>query len=281
VSRGSGFKLALLASIVVLSFSAVGLTAVIKIRGYFLTKLPIEAEKKMHTLPAEYPAWVRLGPDQVMSIEAEEELGTHNHLSRKYVEREPADPLNPQVVDIHLAYYTGMIDTVPHVPERCFVAGGWEQAGRPRNIRVPLDLEALIPDTTADPEVHGGTILMGRSPTTQGRVRLPRDVEDLAMRVTPFQDENGRTVYAGYFFLANGGTVASANDIRLLAFQLEDDYSYYTKVQFTSGTVGSEEELAAVTASMLDEMLPDIMSRVPDWVEVREGRYPEGRVDRE
>ena len=112
-------------------------------------------------------------------------------------------------------------------------------------------------------------------------MRFPRDVEDLEMRITPFQDEKGRMVYAGYFFIANGGTVASANDIRLLAFQLEDDYSYYVKVQFTSGTVGSVEELAELAGSMLDEILPDIMDRVPDWVEVREGRYPEGRVDGE
>ena len=40
-----------------------------------------------------------------------------------------------------------------------------------------------------------------------------------------------------------GGPALDTNgaDIRLLAFRLEDDYAFYAKVQFTSGTVGSPE----------------------------------------
>jgi hypothetical protein len=68
--------------------------------------------------------------------------------------------------------------------------------------------------------------------------------------------------------------VASAEGVRLLAFDLTDTYSYYLKVQFTSGAVSSAEELAAHAGEFLSEMLPEIMLRVPDWVEVREGRYP-------
>ena len=248
----------------------------VRSRGYHLTKLPIHAKLKLHTLPTEYPTWVRYGEDAQMSAEGEEELGTKNHLSRKYVERKGHEGRPRRAVEVHLAYYTGMIDTVPHVPERCFVAGGWLQTGAPRLIPIPLDTDLLIPDTTADPELHGGTVWMGRSPTTQGRVRLPTGVEELQMRVSPFVNQRGDRFFAGYFFVANGGTVPSADDIRLLAFRLEDDYAYYLKVQFTSGSVGSEEELAEAAASMLDEVFPDIMLRVPDWVEVREGRYPEG-----
>ena len=38
--------------------------------------------------------------------------------------------------------------------------------------------------------------------------------------------------------------------------------------------------LGEVTGKFMDAMLPEIMRRVPDWVEVREGRYPEGNVAR-
>ena len=81
-------------------------------------------------------------------------------------------------------------------------------------------------------------------------------------------------VFAGYFFIANGGTVPNAESVRLLAFNLDDTYSYYVKVQFSSATVDSAEELVEIVGSMLTVMLPEFMLRLPDWVDVREGRYP-------
>lgn len=275
MKRRGLFSVALAAAMGVLLVGAVGLTSVIHVRGYFLTKLPIQPREKLHTLPAEYPSWVRVGEDEVMSAEAEEELGTKDYVSRQYIERNPADPAHPKVVNLHIAYYTGMIETVPHVPERCLVAAGWLQTGPPERLHVPLDMSRLVPDATADPDLMGGTIWMGRSPTTQGRVRLPVGIENLRMRVSPFVNSRGAKYFAGYFFITNGGTVPSADDIRLLAFRLKDDYAYYAKVQFSSGSVDSAQELVDVAASMLNEMFPDIMLRMPDWVEVKTGRYPD------
>ena len=280
MKRRAVFTPALIVAMGVLLLGAVGLTSVISMRGYYLTKLPIEPKEKLHTLPAEYPSWTRVGDDDLMSAEGEEELGTKNYLSRRFLERNPPEGERPKGVALHLAYYTGMIDTVPHVPERCLVAGGWLQTSAPQLIDVPLDLTKLVPDSTVDPAEMGGTIWMGRSPTTQGRVRLPVGVEKMQMRVSEFTNERGERYFAGYFFIANGGTVPSADDIRLLAFRLKDDYAYYAKVQFSSGSVDSAQELAEVAAAMLDEIFPDIMLRMPDWVEVKEGRYPESQETR-
>lgn len=40
---------------------------------------------------------------------------------------------------MHIAYYTGMIDTVPHVPERCWGAAGLVMLGEPQQRTQKLD----------------------------------------------------------------------------------------------------------------------------------------------
>ena len=274
-ARRRNFVVAGLVALVVLTTCAATLGAIIRSLRFQLTKLPINPESglKFHTLPEEFPGW-RMVTNDVMSAEGMAELGTDNYVSRWYKQVGPDGEDTGVVVQLHCAYYTGMIDTVPHVPERCMVGGGMEYAGQTQVMKVPLNLARLTPDPDM-PDDPRGTILMGRNNRTNSRVRLPFGVQNLEMMVTPFRDQSAKsTLYAGYFFVANGGVVASANDVRLLAFKLSDDYAYYAKVQFLSPSVDSAEGLAALAASMLDEIFPDLMVRVPDWVSVEEGRYP-------
>ena len=36
-------------------------------------------------------------------------------------------PKNPKaVVNLGLTYYTGLVDTVAHIPDRCYIADGYE-----------------------------------------------------------------------------------------------------------------------------------------------------------
>ena len=94
------------------------------------------------------------------------------------------------------------------------------------------------------------------------------------MTATPFRMANGQLVWAGYFFVTNGTVVGSADEVRLKAFRLSDDYSFYLKVQFMSTDVGSAEELADLASEALVDLFPEIMRAVPDWVDVRRGTYP-------
>jgi hypothetical protein len=175
-------------------------------------------------------------------------------------------------VELHCAYYTGTIETVPHVPENCFVGGGMMQTSNAQILRLPLDMTRYAVDREADPVKHAGPIYATYD--ARGALRhMPRGLDNIKMTVTRFA-EGDRAIYAGYFFIANGGTAPGANDVRLLAFDLTDDYAYYAKVQVTSATASSHEELATLAADLLDGMFPEIMRRVPDWVDVVEGRYP-------
>jgi len=264
---------AFLTGLLLLSTAAVGFSAAIRELGLHLQKLPIEAEGglRFHTLPTAVDGWRREGSDTVMDKELLDSLGTENYVSRWYVEKDAPDA-EKSVFELHVAYYTGTIDTVPHVPERCFVGGGVEIVGSSKIVDIPLDLSLFPPDPRVDEEEHG-VVRRGRTRDHQ-YVRMPRDLENLRMLVTPFASPDGASMHAGYFFLANGGHVATADSIRELAFRLEERYAYYCKVQFMSPRVESAEELARIAADFLNEMLPEIMRRVPDWVEVEAGRYP-------
>lgn len=278
-SRGRVMAAAV-SALVVLGASALGLGAVLRGLKLQLFKLPIEAPGglKLHSLPTSFPResprWTQYIPDEIASAEVLEELGTTNYITR-WFRREPVGDRAELVVQFHAAYYTGMIDTVPHVPERCMVGGGLEIAGATELVPVPLDRSRLVMDL--DHAEGEDRILMGRSDEVHTRVRLPRGVENLQLMVTPFRDQRNKgRLYAGYFFIANGGVVASANDVRLLAFRLKDDYAYYVKVQFLSASVESAEELGVMAGEMLDELFPELARRLPDWTEVQAGLYPPG-----
>lgn len=276
VLRGKGF----VAAVSVLVISAISISTVIASLGINLKKLPIQApgDRKVAAVPKETENWAQVGQDAVLSEEMLEELGTHNYLTRVYLQK-ATDKNKGQpraAVDLHLTYYTGMIDTVPHVPERCMTGAGFVMAASPRTIPVPLDRARWIVDEDAS-KIAGTTIYSARTgpysdlPT---RIRLPRGIENLEMSFSSFAGADGGASHAAYFFMANGGWTASARDVRVLAFDLKADYAYFLKVQISSSTVTSAEELARLGGSLLSELMPEIARTAPDWIEVQRGDYP-------
>lgn len=278
---------AYLAAVLLLGVSAIGFARVIDAYQVHLRKLPIEppGNRSVTALPTETATWERVGPDRVMAKDVVETLGTENYVSRVFKKR-GSSAAEPMMLELHAAYYTGMIDTVPHVPERCFVGGGLQKGGSSDRLPIPMDSTLWSPDPTVEEEFAGedGVIYTARTDNRRSdapgtRVRLPRGVtpdRPIRMMVSEFVDQQGKgRLYAGYFFVANGGTVASANDVRTLAFDLQSDYAFYLKVQVTSSTVSSKEQLAEEAGSLVGELLPEIMRCVPDWIEVQRGTYPE------
>ncbi|MCE2965994.1 MAG: exosortase/archaeosortase family protein [Phycisphaerales bacterium] len=272
---------ALATVVVVLGASAGALGLAVGALGLHLRKLPIQAaeNRQVRSIPTQTPTWEQVGQDEVMSAEVLEELGTRNYLSRSYRERERADGKPRRRLELHLAYYTGMIDTVPHVPERCMTGAGWTLVSSP--VRMPLNLDSsgwlALPDA---PEGSQGQYFTARthnefSDAPGIRVVLPRNPGEIEMLVSAFELP-GRDVrlYGGYFFIANGGHVGTAEGVRQLAFKLEDDYAYYLKVQVSSIEVADKDELVALSSSLIGELLPEISRCVPDWVKVKRGEYP-------
>ncbi len=264
---------AVIVALLVLGLSAAGMSEAIHRGKIFLSKKEIypRANRQLHSLPIRTLSWERQGTDMQASKEIEEELGTTNHVTRRYVRRDGRGAL-----DLHAAYYTGQVDTVPHVPERCFVAGGLEMVRKWGDVPLPLDRSRWREDGDVPADLKGRIFeapIVNEVGAVSEYVRLPRNPEELRIHVSEFAGRDAR-VMSGYFFIANGGSVPRAEDVRLLAFNLTDTYSFYVKVQVTSPTARTGEELAAEAAALMDELLPEIMRCVPDWVEVVRGEYP-------
>lgn len=278
---------AFLTCLAVLLVSGVTLNAAIAFFRVHLRKAPIYApdDRQVSAIPAETPSFKRFRDDLIEGEAMLAELGTHNYLSRTYIRKETDG--KPVLLDLHLAYYTGMIDTVPHVPERCMVGGGFQIVGSAGVVPLTLDRSRWLqvtPPPAADAETAAAFDGVFSAPTSYDarysespgmRVNLPQNAERIGLRTTEFADpDSGVKLFAGYFFIANGGVATSAEDVRLLAFDLKHEYAYYLKVQVSSATVSSAEELALHASDLISELLPEIMRCVPDWIEVQMGRYP-------
>jgi len=289
VKRGNLFTPAYFVALVVLLVCAAGFGRVISAYGIHLRKEAIHPRngRTLSSLPRETESWVQIGTDQAMDPEVLDTLGTENQVTRTYVSKgdgSEGGAEGEEVISFHAAYYTGMIDTVPHVPERCFVGGGLQKSSASEVLELPIDMSEWVADDTVPEQYRGplGEIYTDTTSWTYSdrkghRVRMPRGVgpgHPIKMMVSEFRGE-AVTLIAGYFFVANGGTVASAEGVRTLAFDLTSDYAYYLKVQTTSTTVESKDELMEISASLVGELLPEIMRCVPDWVEVQTGEYPE------
>jgi hypothetical protein len=268
--------------------SSIGIGVYIKYADLHMQKIPIypKNNRQVSAIPTETDNWVRIGSDRISSSEIVETLGTEIYLSREYILKESQNERKKVVVELHAAYYTGMIDTVPHVPERCFVGGGLQQSESSRNVPLNIDTSSWIVDESVPEELAGvaGELYTVRLSNNRDwtdapgqRVRLPRDVtpeNPIEMRCSEFLLGEGQRIYAGYFFIANGGTRANANEVRTLAFNLSDDYAYYLKVQVNCVTADSMDEFVEYASSIVGDVLGELMRCTPDWIEVQQGNYP-------
>lgn len=269
---------AALVAIVFLGAAAYGLGVYIEAEQIRLSKDPIYPPEgiKFTALPSRFEGWARAGVDHQIEGEELRTLGTDNYLTRTFERTD--NPDGPDGFSLHLAYYTGTIDTVPHVPERCMVGAGWRIVGSPRVVDVPITFrdaggDVLIRDPDVDREY--GDVWLMRDPVSGRRVRMPLGLDKLKLNVTHFENETGtQRQFAGYFFIANGAIYPTANQVRVNAYSLSNRYAYYAKVQFTSNDVESAEELGALAGAFLDDSFHSIMRLLPDWVEVEAGRYP-------
>lgn len=267
----------------VLACAAIAFGAAVNKYKLMLNKEAIQApqNRQFIALPSETPNWLQVGQDRRESPEVEETLGTKNYVSRVYVPKGPeGKPVEGEknVVEFHAAYYTGMIDTVPHVSDRCFIGAGMTLASSAKDVPVPIDMERWRKVETDVPKVLEDRLFRARMPNWSDRpgseIFTTFDPSKLVLHSFKFIDPKGREVYSGYFFIANGGVVSRAEDVRLLAFDLRNKYAYYAKLQFTSTTVKSQEELGEVAGSILSDLLPDVMLCVPPWQDVERGTYP-------
>jgi len=275
-----------------LLLAGLGFRAAVHQLDIVLRKERIDLRGPLNTIPATLSApgvgtlppgreWKQLSKDVILSQAIVEELGTEVYLNRELVR--PGDARTDHI-SLHIAYYTGLIDAVPHVPERCWVAaGGLTPVGTPRDVPLLVDLSrakaSSVPPNRATGQPYDQVELMDAITRRLETVHLP--IGEFAMRVSEYQSEEDpdKRHLGGYCFIANGRITPSAGGVRALAFQPSERHAYFCKIQFAMLCSADEEDrwdrFQQLSSEVFNQILPHLMRRLPDWPQVEAAQSSE------
>lgn len=93
---------------------ALGFRAAMAALDVYVRKEAVPLRESLDTLPTTLGRWKAVGEDRRLSAAVVENLGTTQYLDRDYaIDGQPAKGR----LQLHIAYYTGTLDTIPHIPE--------------------------------------------------------------------------------------------------------------------------------------------------------------------
>jgi hypothetical protein len=227
-------------------------------------------------IPSKLGNWVQVTVDKPIDPELEAALKTNQYISRMYVDtavigKDEVDALlkesdldrarhlarlqatyPPQAfIVLMVTFNTGLVDTVTHIPDNCYVASGYE----PSSYQVKHATCGKLPDGQ------------------------PRDI---SYRFITFEDQTGQNrvgCRVGYLFQADGDYTDNPYTVRTKLQNLFERYGYYAKVEMMtteplrdadSAAVGSGDKAsdgATVDAmnDLLTALLPQLERCLPDW----------------
>jgi Protein of unknown function (DUF3485) len=249
-----------------LLLSAVGLNGATEYLKLHFKKEPVALRSPIETLPVNLGPWVQVSRDQPLAEDMQEVLGTKQYIfrdfvdSRKVTKQQIADFADQDirrrgelldrirqrdataVMNVSVTYYTGMVDTVAHIPDRCYIADGY------------------IP--TYDDY-----------PTWQLGGPTPRPLQ---VRFINFKDSLGNQrskvdKSVAYFFQCNGGYEADPLGVRQRLQNLLEKHGYYCKIELMT-LIGDPALSAATMTDFLGSALPELEKILPDWKEVQSGK---------
>ncbi len=263
-------KFAFVALAITLAGLRVGFRFAVESANAYLEKQPVDLRAQLTTIPLRLGNWRSEGEGAPLTAEIIEELGTDQYIDRRYVLSD-ADGDGLQLM-LHITYYTGLIDAVPHVPDRCLVAGGLVPKARPKNLPLNIDDSQWVFSSEYLNKGRPYPVVIHYDRVTGKPVRVRMPIGDFQLRTTEFgSEENQRLrVYAGYFFIANGETMPNPLDVRKFAFDLTSRYAYYAKVQFllAGSSDLDQDDFVEIVSGVLPDLLPELMRCLPDWATV-------------
>lgn len=190
--------------LLLLTGSALGLHALANWFGWYFQKeaVPLKAPLRHLDLNRMGPRY-RPHPLNERLPELSEDmvdgLGTEEFLQAFLIDttKSASDPT--RTAHLFVTYYTGQPDMVPHVPEECFVAGGYSLVGN-EGAEVP------VPGVGAPDD------------------RVP-------VRIARFDKGQAGQVVVAYFFHVNGTFQTTRNGVRLKLSNPFERYAYYAKIE--------------------------------------------------
>jgi hypothetical protein len=245
----------------ILLLSAISLNAATQYLQLYFKKLPVELSHDLSTLPSKLGNWVQVSRDEKLGEDFEHILGATHYLYRDYIDTSkiPSDVLKrfdgksygerkslaayvqqnypDAVINLGITYYTGMVDTVAHIPDRCYIADGY----------VPSEYKMLkwsAFDGRAGRDSDGDVRYINFEDQIAARQAAPKNV--------------------AYFFHANGTYTADPIGVRVRLQDLTQRYGYYTKIELMT-IMPDKEKSTVVMNDFLKSALPQIETLLPDW----------------
>jgi hypothetical protein len=257
-------------AIAVLGISAIGLNLSTDYLKLHFRKQPVPMRVSALDGPDGIPTtlgnWVCISVDKPLDPDIEHVLGTSHYLQRRYINVQAVGASRVEqlktmsstdrdkelwqiqsespdaVMDIGVFYYTGMVDTVAHIPERCYVADGFE----PTNYQLLEDQKLGV--------------------YADGRPRV------LSFRFLNFEDSSGRNripTDVAYVFHVNGHYESDSLGVRRSLQNLRERYGYYAKVELKTVSLTTSVEVRrkslAAMEDLLRSLLPEFERCLPDW----------------
>lgn len=248
----------------VLLVAAVGLNVAVSSMKLHFKKEAVPLARELPVITDRFGTWVQVSQDQPLDKELQDVLGTDKYIFRDYVDEKIAgagvgdrfrdksvderrkllgeirQKFPSAVVSLSVTYYTGMVDTVAHVPDRCVTADGYEPKTYD-TVKWPIarDLPA----------------------------RVKTDGDNVELRYINFEDQTGTSNVPrsiSYFFHVNGGFDSSPLGVRQKLAYLWEKKAYYAKIE-TMTTIADEKESARVMTDFLTGAMPEIQRCMPDW----------------
>lgn len=238
--------------VLILVVSAAGMQIVAKSLGQYFRKEAVPLKRSLRELDVsllapEYRPHLIQPP--AMKEEMVQAIGTEEYVQIRLVDTRcaPEDPAC--VANVFVTYYTGQPDMVPHVPDECWLAGGYDQVGTPETVQV---------------SVRG--------------VGAPND--EIPVRVLEFRSrQRGDTPAVAYFFQTNGEYKTTRNGVRFLMANPFERYAYYAKIEvsFTDDPTNprqalrpaGREEVVAAMGPLLQKLMPVLLKEHFAWDETR------------
>lgn len=246
-------------AVVVLVAAAIGWNGTLRLLGMAMAKERVELKQSLDTFPeligrfqlanhGEFPdpsvkdGKIRL-EDDVVGI-----LGTTDYIT--WIYRDTSKPLGDSAVfiSVHMAYYTGLLDPVPHVAETCQVAGG------------------AVEDKKNSYPVKWTAAGLGEQWGKWG---------DITANRSAFVRKNaaGQTINSVvcYLFSVNGEPVASRDTVRLRLMDPRKKYSYYMKIELSPmGANLTAQESDEVCKAFYAAAAKEILGRLASPSDIKE-----------
>jgi hypothetical protein len=247
---------------IILLIAALSLNGATEFMRLHFKKLPVALRKEVDTIPSRIGPWMQVSKDQALNKEVVEVLGTEQYIFRDYMDTREVEPAileqmqgageqqRKALIDqvrrtkphafVHFAvtYYTGMVDTVAHIPDRCYVGGGFQPASY---------------------EVVQWPAFDGRGDSAKARFIQFEDQSALRNKVA----QN-----VAYLFHVNGRYESDPTGVRVALQDLRQRYGYYAKIELMTL---AHDRSAKVMNDFLAHALPVVEECLPDWNKVIAG----------